>query len=91
MMVITVPVFAPIIGDMGYSMIWWGLITVMCVETGMISPPFGLNLFVLKSIAPDTSLTTIYRGVVPFALADVVRVAILVAFPAITLWLPRGM
>ena len=91
MMVITVPVFAPIIGDMGYSMIWWGLITVICVETGMISPPFGLNLFVLKSIAPDTSLTTIYRGVVPFALADIVRVAILVAFPAIILWLPKGM
>lgn len=91
MMVITVPVFAPIIGDLGYSMIWWGLITVMCVETGMISPPFGLNLFVLKSIAPDISLTTIYRGVVPFALADLVRVAILVAFPAIILWLPSGM
>ena len=91
MMVITVPVFAPIVGDLGYSMIWWGLITVMCVETGMISPPFGLNLFVLKSIAPEISLTTIYRGVVPFALADLVRVAILVAFPAIILWLPRGM
>jgi tripartite ATP-independent transporter DctM subunit len=91
MMVITVPVFAPILGDLGYSMIWWGLITVMCVESGMFSPPFGLNLFVLKSIAPDIGLTTIYRGVVPFALADLVRLVILVAFPAIILWLPQSM
>ena len=90
-MVITVPVFAPIVGDLGYSMIWWGLLTVCCVETGMISPPFGLNLFVLKSVAPDTPLTTIYRGVLPFCVADFVRLAILVAFPGLVLWLPQTM
>jgi tripartite ATP-independent transporter DctM subunit len=91
MMVITVPVFAPIISDLGYSLIWWGILTVVCIETGMITPPFGLNLFVLKSIAPNVPLTTVYRGVLPFCVADIVRVIILVAFPIISLWLPRLM
>ena len=74
--------------DCPLSPIWWGVVTVVCIETGMITPPFGLNLFVMKSIAPGVPLSTVYRGVLPFCLADVVRVVLLIAFPAIVLWLP---
>ncbi|MCW5774749.1 MAG: TRAP transporter large permease, partial [Rhodospirillaceae bacterium] len=91
MMVITAPVFAIAVADLGYSPIWWGIITVVCVETGMISPPFGLNLFVLKSIAPGVPLGAVYRGVLPFCLADLLRIAILIAVPWIALWLPSLM
>lgn len=91
MMVITAPVFAIAVADLGYSPIWWGIITVVCVETGMITPPFGLNLFVMKSIAPNVPLGTVYRGVMPFCAADLVRIGILIAFPSIALWLPSLM
>jgi len=87
-MFITVPIFVPLVMDLGYDPIWWGIITVILVETGMISPPFGLNLFILKSVDKDLELGTIYRGVVPFFITDLVRVAILIAVPSIILWLP---
>lgn len=91
MMVITVPIFAPLVMSLGYSGIWWGIITVICVETGMITPPFGLNLFIIKSIDNSVPMTTIYRGVLPFCVADIVRVIILLLFPALVLWLPSTM
>ena len=87
-MIITVPVFLPLILQLGLDPIWWGILTVCLVETGMITPPFGLNLFVLKSIAQNMPLSQIYRGVTPFILADLVKIALLIAFPIIVLWLP---
>ena len=91
MMVITVPIFLPLVMQMGFDPVWWGVVTVICVEMGMITPPFGMNIFVLSSIAKRTHITTIYRGVAPFVLVDLVKVAALIAFPALALWLPSHM
>ena len=90
-MIITVPVITPLIESMGYDIIWWGIVMLCIVETGMIHPPFGLNVIVLKAITPDVSLWTIYKGVTPFVAADLLKLVVLIAFPAIALWLPRAM
>lgn len=91
MMVITVPIFLPLIIQMGYDPIWWGVLTVVCVEMGMITPPFGMNIFMLNSISKDLRLPIIYRGVMPFVLADLLKVGILIAVPSLALWLPSQM
>ena len=67
---------------------WWGIINVVVIELGMIIPPIGIIVFVLHGLAPDIPLRTIYRGVVPFIVADLILLALLAFFPAITLWLP---
>jgi tripartite ATP-independent transporter DctM subunit len=90
-MIITVPIITPLIVSLGYPVIWWGIIMLCVVETGMIHPPFGLNVFVLKSITPDVPLWTIYKGVTPFVVADLIKLILLVLFPAIVLWLPTTM
>ena len=91
-MVITVPIFAPLVVALGYDLIWWGILMVMVIETGLITPPIGTNVFVLKGIAGDQiSLGTIFRGVVPFVAADAIRIILLCLFPAIALWLPSTM
>ena len=90
--IITVPIVAPVIADMGYSLIWWGIVMVSVVETGMITPPFGINVFVLKNIAGGkVPLSVMYKGVLPFVVADLVRLALLVLFPMLILWLPSTM
>ncbi|MFC6761367.1 TRAP transporter large permease subunit [Sulfitobacter porphyrae] len=86
MVLLTVPVIFPIIVGLGYDPIWFGVILVIVVETGMITPPLGINVFAIKSIAPDIPLSTIFKGVVPFWGADLVRLALLVLFPALTLY-----
>lgn len=91
MMIITVPIITPLIVQIGYPVIWWGIVMMCVVETGMIHPPFGLNVFVLKGITPNVSMWTIYRGVAPFVVADLIKLVLLVLFPAITLWLPGTM
>lgn len=88
---LTVPIMFPVITQLGYDPIWFGILLVMVVEIGLITPPYGMNVFVLKSVSNETSLGTIYRGVVPFVAADVVRVALIVAFPLLVLWLPNSM
>jgi TRAP-type C4-dicarboxylate transport system permease large subunit len=85
---LTIPVFFPVIVGLGFDPIWFGILIVTIVEIGMISPPVGLNLFVLNSLLPNVKLGTIYRGVWPFVMADIVRLGILIAFPVIALWLP---
>lgn len=85
---LTIPVFFPVITGLGFDPVWFGILIVTIVEIGMISPPVGLNLFVLNSLLPDVKLSTIYKGVIPFVLADIVRLGILIAVPAIALWLP---
>jgi TRAP-type C4-dicarboxylate transport system permease large subunit len=86
-MVITVPIITPLILDLGYDLIWWGVIQLCMVETGLMTPPLGLNVFVLKSVTPDVPIWTIYKGVIPFVIADIIKAALLVAFPGIALWL----
>jgi tripartite ATP-independent transporter DctM subunit len=87
-MIITVPVLLPLISQLGIDQTWWAILTICLVETGLITPPFGLNLFVMKSIDPELTLTDIYKGVTPFILADLLKVILLIAFPAIIIWLP---
>lgn len=89
MMLLTLPMFFPIITGLGYDPVWFGILVVMLVELGLITPPIGMNLFILRSIVPDVSLGTIIRGIVPFVVSDVVRVLLILAFPTITLFLPN--
>jgi C4-dicarboxylate transporter, DctM subunit len=88
---LTIPVFFPVITGLGFDPIWFGILIVTIVEIGMISPPVGLNLFVLNSLLPGVKLGTIYRGVWPFVTADIVRLCILIAVPSISLVLPQLM
>lgn len=88
---LTIPVFFPIVIGLGFDPVWFGILIVTVVEIGMISPPVGLNLFVINSLLPSVNLGILYRGVWPFVAADVVRLGILIAFPIISLWLPGMM
>jgi tripartite ATP-independent transporter DctM subunit len=88
MVLLTIPVFLPVILQLGFDPIWFGILIVCVVEIGLISPPVGMNLFVLKTLIPGVPQGTVFRGVLPFMLADVIRMAILIAFPAISLYLP---
>jgi TRAP-type C4-dicarboxylate transport system permease large subunit len=91
MILLTIPVFFPLIVGLGYDPIWFGILIVVVVEIGLISPPVGMNLFVLKTLLPGVHQSVVFRGVLPFMLADVVRMALLIAFPAISLYLPSLM
>jgi C4-dicarboxylate transporter, DctM subunit len=89
MILLTVPIVFPVMVQLGFDPVWFGVIIVMAVTFGMICPPVGMNVFVINSIARDISLTDIYRGTMPFIAADVLRLLILCAFPGLTLWLPK--
>jgi tripartite ATP-independent transporter DctM subunit len=91
MIILLVPIVFPVIQTLGFDPIWFGIIIVMTVELGLITPPVGMNVFVINSIAPDTSLIGIFRGVLPFVLTDLLRLALLILFPAIVLFLPQTM
>jgi C4-dicarboxylate transporter, DctM subunit len=91
MVLLTIPVFLPVILQLGFDPVWFGILIVVVVEIGLISPPVGMNLFVLKTLLPGVHQSTVFRGVLPFMLADVVRMALLIAFPAISLYLPSLM
>jgi C4-dicarboxylate transporter DctM subunit len=89
MMLLTVPIFFPLVQGLGFDPVWFGVLIVCVIEVSLITPPVGMNVFVLSSVLPDVSTSTIWRGVMPFIAADLVRLAILIAFPVITLFLPR--
>ncbi|MGH7350182.1 MAG: TRAP transporter large permease [Candidatus Rokuibacteriota bacterium] len=91
MVLLTMPVFFPVVVQLGFDPVWFGIIIVCVVEIGLISPPVGMNMFVLKSLLPEVPTGTVFRGVMPFMWADVIRLVILVAFPIISLWLPSLM
>ena len=91
MIILTVPIIFPVVTQLGFDPIWFGIIIVMTVELGLIHPPVGMNVFVIKSVVKDVSFTTIFKGVLPFVLTDLVRLVILIAFPIIALWLPSRM
>lgn len=90
-MIITLPFVFPIVLALGYDPIWWGIINVIVMEIGMISPPFGMNVFVLHGLVPDTPLSRIYRGLLPFLGADLIRLVLLTLLPVLVLWLPRAL
>ena len=91
MMLLTVPLFYPMVSALGFDLVWFGIFVVVAIELSLITPPIGLNVFVLKAMLPDVETATIFRGVVPFIFADVVRLAILVFFPGLVLFLPQLM
>ncbi len=91
MIILTVPIIFPVIIALGFDPIWFGVLIVMTVELGLIHPPVGMNIFVIKSVVDDVKISTIFYGVFPFVITDILRLAILIAFPIIALYLPSQM
>ena len=91
LIMLTIPMFYPIISNLGYDPIWFGVIIVLVTQMGVITPPVGLNVYVVSGIAQDIPLETIFKGSLPFLLALVAGTAALVAFPEIVTWLPNLM
>ncbi len=91
MVLLTIPLFFPIVTSLGFDPIWFGVLIVMVVQIGLISPPVGMNLFVLNSLLPGVGLATIFRGCWPFVLVMVLMLGLLIAFPQLSLWLPSMM
>jgi tripartite ATP-independent transporter DctM subunit len=90
-LLITTPIIAPVIQELGFDLIWWGIIMVMVVEAGIISPPYGINMFIIQTLQPDISLGQVFRGVMPFFFATLAIIVVLVLVPDIILWLPSTM
>ena len=84
---IFVPLFSPLLISQGFDLIWFGIIVVVLTEIGLITPPIGMNVFVLKANLPNVPVKTIFKGLIPFIAIDLVRLSLLVAFPAISLYL----
>ena len=91
MIILTVPIVFPVVTALGFDPIWFGIIIVMTVELGLIHPPVGMNVFVIKSVIHDVSFATIFKGVIPFVITDLLRLAILISFPIIATYLPSKM
>ena len=91
MIILTVPIVFPVVTALGFDPIWFGIIIVMTVELGLIHPPVGMNVFVIKTAVKDISFATIFKGVLPFIATDMLRLVILIAFPSIALYLPSLM
>jgi tripartite ATP-independent transporter DctM subunit len=91
MIFLTVPLFVPIVAALGFDLIWFGVVMIMVVEISLITPPIGLNVFVMKTMLPEVPLTTIFKGIAPFFIGDLIRLSIVVFFPGIVLYLPSFM
>ena len=91
MLVLTLPIFFPIITDLGIDPIWFGVLVVLTLEMGLISPPVGLNVFIVKSVKPEVELGTIFKGILPFWLMMILAIVLLILFPQIALYLPNTM
>ncbi|MBL4597366.1 MAG: TRAP transporter large permease subunit, partial [Rhizobiaceae bacterium] len=95
MILLTIPIFFPVISGLDFGLspdelaIWFGILVLIVVEVGLITPPVGMNLFVINAMAKETPIAATYRGVLPFVASDLIRTSILVAFPSITLFLMR--
>ncbi len=88
MILLTVPFLGPLAVQFGFDMVWFGIIIVVVAEIGLITPPVGMNLFVVQAVAPSASQKAVLRGIAPFIAADIIRLALLATFPILTLWLP---
>ncbi len=91
MILLTIPIFFPVVQNLGFDPVWFGVIIVMVVELGLISPPIGMNVFIIKGMAPEVPLGSIYVGVLPFVIAEILLIVLLVSVPALALWLPSTM
>ena len=90
-MLITVPIFLPIVTGLGFDPIWYGVAVVITLEIGLLTPPYGVCCYVISSIAPDIPLPTIFRGAAPYIGFAAIVLALIIAFPQIALWLPSLM
>lgn len=88
-MVISMPFVLPLIKSWGFDPVWWGVINVVVIELGMLIPPLGMNVFVVKGVAPQIPIGAIYRGVMPYVISNFLRLAVLLLFPMLVLWLPQ--
>jgi tripartite ATP-independent transporter DctM subunit len=88
MVLLTVPVFFPIVVALGYDPVWFGIIVVVATEISLITPPVGFNVFMLHSMLPEIPVGAMFRGLVPFIVADLLRLALLIGVPSLALWLP---
>ena len=91
MLLLTVPIFFPLVTSLGFDPVWFGIIVIVVTEISLITPPVGLNVFVLKGVVGDVSTATIFKGVTPFWVVDIIRLAILVFIPWLVLFLPNSM
>ena len=91
MLLLTLPVVFPAVIGLGYDPIWFGIIVVKMVEICLITPPIGLNCYVVNGVRPDIPLSDVFRGIGPFFIADVLTVALFIAFPWLITWLPQTM
>jgi TRAP-type C4-dicarboxylate transport system permease large subunit len=90
-MILTVPIIFPVIQAMQFDPIWFGVLMVIVLEVGLITPPVGLNVFVLKAAAPSVPMTVIFRGILPFLVAAILAIVLLTIFPQIALFIPSMM
>ncbi|MYF40500.1 MAG: TRAP transporter large permease subunit, partial [Rhodothermaceae bacterium] len=91
MLVLTVPLVQPILESLGVDMIWFGIMIVITLEMGLISPPVGLNIFVVKGVAPDVPVHTMFRGIIPFWLAMGIALILIALMPSLATFLPNAM
>ncbi len=89
MLVITTPIIAPIVGDLGFDLVWFGILLTILLELALITPPVGVNLYVVQSVRPDGDISEVISGALPFVFVMLVMVVLLVIFPEIALWLPQ--
>jgi len=89
MVLITVPIFLPLVAQYGYDPIWFGVMLVVVVELGLIHPPVGMNIFVIQARVPEVPILRIYQGIIPFLIAPMVLLACLIIWPQLALWLPK--
>lgn len=89
MLLLTIPVFFPVVQSLGFDLVWFGIVSVVVTEIGLISPPVGMNVFVLSAVVKDIKTGTIFKGIFPFIGADLIRLALIVFFVQISLWLPQ--
>ena len=91
MIILTIPVLFPVIKAFGFDTIWFGVLMVIVLEMGLITPPVGLNVFIIKGVAGDIPMNTIFRGVVPFLIASAIAIFIIILFPQIATYIPYRM
>jgi C4-dicarboxylate transporter, DctM subunit len=91
MVLLTVPILFPVVTALGFDPIWFGILIVMVVELALVTPPIGLNIYVLRSVLPHLSLRTLFGGVLLFIVPDILKLALIIAFPGLVLWLPSLM
>lgn len=89
MMLLTVPIFYPLVQSLGFDLVWFGILVVVVTEISLLTPPVGLNVFVLSGVLKDVKTSTIFKGVTPFWIADIIRLTLLTLIPAISLFLPE--